>query len=341
MLNALLSLTRPKTWPASFFKTPLKELSGSDARLQGIYMPKPEIGKEKVGLSEQFLSNAAEYVSRYADSHNATNNLRKALAEAKWQAKAGMEILDIGTGSGANSVVPCLQLFENCRIVATDLSPDLLAILRGYLVAEKQDHRVACVCTDSMKNHFKPERFDVVVGSAILHHLIDPETAIRTAFMTLKPGGTAFFMEPFEGFCVIGDAFSRILEDSNTTTHQLSEVAVKFCKAICTDLDARKGEDKTADRFKYMDDKWLFTRKYVDEAAKRAGFTSAVIVPYMTPNSLVHYRSSTEILIRCSGLDPAAIFPIWAWEKIDELDKLYDVKQKREMLLEGTIVLTK
>lgn len=325
-------------WLSRHFKVPLVNLGDSDPQLLGIYTPQIELGAQKIGLSEQFQANAGQYASRYAASDDATEILGNALNQVRWRGRSGMTILDIGTGSGANSVVPCLRLFEQCNIVATDLSTELLALLRHYLVIEKLDDRVACVCTDSMRDHFKPARFDMVVGSAILHHLIDPQMAINAAFKALKPGGLALFVEPFEGFSILGHAFSRMLSDGR----DLPKDTAEFLKAMCVDMAARKGSDKSQQpHFQYMDDKWLFTRTYIENTRRVAGFASVTIVPYLHRDAGRHYRNSTEILLRCGGLDHTAALPEWAWLFIQELDLLFSSEMKQDALLEGVVIYRK
>jgi SAM-dependent methyltransferase len=84
-------------------------------------------------------------------------------------------LLDLGSGSGTNTILPCLALFAECRIVATDLSPDLLRILRHYVVAKRLEERVVCVCTDAMRNFFRPQTFDFVVDSMEYILRVDPD----------------------------------------------------------------------------------------------------------------------------------------------------------------------
>ncbi len=149
------------------------------------------------------------------------------------------------------------------------------------------------------------------------------------------------FIEPFEGFSLIGSVFQRILDEENSSDRRITDEGRNFFKAICTDLAARKGIDKSDIRFKYMDDKWLFTRTYFQDAAKRIGYRDMTIVPYLTPDSSRHYHSSVEILIRCSGLDPKAIMPDWAWAYIAQLDDSFSPEMKKDALLEGTVVFHK
>ncbi len=164
------------------FEVPLRDLGMLDARLNGVLCPEPEVGAEKVGITEQFLGNAETYAERYSNSTHFGNLFRQAFASTGYLADSDVTVLDIGTGSGANTIQPCLTLFEGCRIVATDLSPNLLQMLRRYVVEEHLEERVVCVCMDAMNNFFKPASFDVVVGAAILHHLLDPVCALKAAY---------------------------------------------------------------------------------------------------------------------------------------------------------------
>jgi len=51
------------------------------------------------------------------------------------------------------------------------------------------------------------------MGGAILHHLLNPEKAIKGAYRALKKGGYAIFFEPFEnGNSILELAYSEILE---------------------------------------------------------------------------------------------------------------------------------
>ena len=186
-----------------FFTMPLVDLVVEDARYTGIWTPAPELGAEKIGISEQFLANAEIYHHRYSHANYLVDLLDKAFRSTSIAALHSPTVLDIGTGSGKNSLLPVLHLYPDARFVATDLSPDLLAILQRYSLAQSLSGRIACVCADAMKNYFAPASFDVVTGIAILHHLLDPSLAIKAAFDALKEHGVAVFYEPFEGFGLI------------------------------------------------------------------------------------------------------------------------------------------
>lgn len=108
---------------AEIFEVPLRNLGELDSRLEGILCPVPELGAEKVGITNQFLSEAETHHTRYSDSDHFSRLFQQAFAEADVSMQPNMNILDIGAGSGANTIQPALSLFQGRRIVATDLSP--------------------------------------------------------------------------------------------------------------------------------------------------------------------------------------------------------------------------
>lgn len=243
------------------FEAPLVDLGSQDPLYRGIFSPEAELGVPKQGVSAQFLENAEVYHQKYNNPSSWCNIFNLIFKETGKPQVKKPKILDIGTGSGENTIVPFLRMFDDCEIVGTDISPQLLAMLRRFVVREKLEKRVSCVCTDAMKNFFKAGYFDIVIGGSILHHLLDPTSALRAAFRALKPGGTAIFVEPFEGYGVLRSAFELILERVEAGEGPgVSPEALAFIRAMSRDFEARAGSDKSAPFVPYLDDKWLFTR---------------------------------------------------------------------------------
>jgi SAM-dependent methyltransferase len=337
-MTSLFQGARPSVL-TDLFQVPLRNLGTLDARLDGIFCPEPEVGAEKVGITEQFLGNAETYATRYSNSAHFERLFEQALAVADIVAHSGLTVLDIGTGAGTNTIRPCLTLFEGCRIVATDLSPDLLRMLRHYIVEERLEERVVCVCTDAMNNFFKPASFDVVVGAAILHHLLDPVCALAAAHRALKPGGIAFFFEPFEGLAIIRIAFDLILERAASEALPLDPPAAKLLGAMSLDFATRAGSDKSAPHFRQMDDKWLFTRDWLAGASQDVGFSPPIIVPHASHATL--FQDYTAGLLQLGASLGHEALPKWAWQMLSVFDRGFSSGMKRDLLLEGTIVLRK
>jgi SAM-dependent methyltransferase len=338
-LNAFSARPPKANWVQDFFTSTLIELAAVDARYAGIWTPEPELGAEKIGVSEQFLANADIYHYRYSHASYLVDLLDKALRSMRIRALSSPVILDIGTGSGKNSLFPMLHLYPDARFVATDLSPDLLVILHRYAQRQSLSDRIACVCADATKNYFVPGRFDIVTGIAILHHLLDPSLAIKAAFDALKDDGIAIFYEPFEAFGLITMAYERILEESAARTETIDPQAVDLMRAMVIDINARRGTDKSDVKFRYMDDKWLFTRTYLQDTAEKAGFRSTRVIARSTaPDS---FRKQVEGNLHDGrGLRPEAL-PNWAWRHIDRLDENFSPEMKSDLVLTGLVVLQK
>jgi SAM-dependent methyltransferase len=336
------SLEAGHTWLSGFFKVPLRELSEqAGPALRGIYTPEPEIGAEKIGISDQFLANAEAYHERYSGSEHMEAVLRHAFRVAGVRENSSPMVLDIGTGSGTNSLLPMLSIFDRPKFVATDLSPDLLVILRRLIEREDLGDQIACVCTNAMNSFFSPGQFDIVSGVSLLHHLIDPSLALTAAYDALREGGVAVFCDPFEGYGIIGVAFNLILERAERDGNALAPEVGAFLRAMVQDFDARRGTDKSHERFRYMDDKWLFTRKYFEDAANNIGFRRMTIVPNLTASHETYFRAYAEVLLKLGcGLGPDAL-PGWAWETIDMFDRSFSPEMKADLVMDGTVILRK
>ncbi len=100
----------------------------------------------------------------------------------------GMHVLELGCGTGYYTKE---LLQSGARICAIDISPDLLAIARSNIHAE----RVSFVQANAYSMGFEDNLFDSVVGSSVLHHL-DIDRAMHEVFRVLKPGGQIVFTEP-------------------------------------------------------------------------------------------------------------------------------------------------
>jgi 2-polyprenyl-3-methyl-5-hydroxy-6-metoxy-1,4-benzoquinol methylase len=322
--------------PRSYFTVPLFDLGEISPQFTGILAPEPERGIEKIGITEQFLENAATYHERYAHPEHFMGMFNNGLRAAGFEPQPNLRILDIGAGSGANSVVPCARLFPNSEIIATDLSPQLLSILSSYLRTADLPVKVACVCTDAMNDFTQPKRFDLVIGAAILHHLMDPSKAIRSASRALRPGGIAIFAEPYEaGHLVLAAAYRQILSLKDRMGG-LNPAPEKVLRDMIQDWMVRAGRDKSAPHFPYMDDKWLFTRAYMREVAQAAGFREVLFISNAATGK--QFAAQTETLLRLhSGLVPSAL-PDWAWAIINTLDETFTDELKDEMALEAVTV---
>ena len=139
---------------ASVFAEPLVDLGTESPAFAGIYAPQSSIGAAKVGVTSQFLENAEQYHRAYFDTGYWNFLLGNALEAAGKPSSPG-RIIDIGSGSG-NSVIPLADRFPDAEIIATDISPQLLAILRDFLRQRSDgDQRFGLICVDAMAAQYQ------------------------------------------------------------------------------------------------------------------------------------------------------------------------------------------
>ena len=97
------------------------------------------------------------------------------------------QLLDIGAGTGFIAGVLGPFLGRADRYVATDLSPEMLAVLSRKLTSFPAQLEVLIARADALP--FEDASFDVAFINSALHHFPDVEGSLREAARVVKPGG--------------------------------------------------------------------------------------------------------------------------------------------------------
>jgi SAM-dependent methyltransferase len=97
-------------------------------------------------------------------------------------------ILDVGCGTG-NGALALAERFGDAEVIAVDQSGDLLARLRARARDRGLDDRVQTVEADLDQAWPALGPADVTWTSMALHHLADPDRALREIFAATRPGG--------------------------------------------------------------------------------------------------------------------------------------------------------
>jgi SAM-dependent methyltransferase len=324
------------SWAAPLFKSGLSPLirSGEGAVLVWTVADRASTAT----ITDQFKANAAEYHRRYAASDHFEALFRQALDATGLNVAERPLILDLGSGSGINSVVPCRRLFPGARIVATDLSGELLAMLAAYAIDHAAADEVVCVRMDAMSQKVTPGAFDLVTGASILHHLDSPSDALVAAGRALRPGGHAIFFEPFNGWAIVRLAFERILAEAALRGEPLEPPLDQALRQLIADV-AERSPEIYSPALAAKDDKWLFSRSRIEISARDAGFDAVRFVPHNDHASL--YRDVATTHVRLSVGHDRLRFPDWAAAILDSFDAALTLSAKRELMVEGSIVLSK
>jgi len=322
-------------YETAFFSEPLIDLGDHNPAFRGILMPSSEFGVAAVGITSQFLDSAETYHSKYTSDDRSKARQAEYRDIFEWHGLPTgkpLAILDIGAGSGGNTFIPLLNLFPGSTYVATDLSPNLLGILNGLYRASTLDCTLLCVCTDACRAPMRHETFDLVVGSSILHHLIDPRQALERVHAVLKPNGIAIFFEPFEkGHAVVALAFKQILRQSREG-RALDPRVQKVFSDMLLDWGVRSGRNKQADMYKRLDDKWLFTENYLNDMCVELGFDRISMLRRPVPGG--KFVTFVENVLMLHSSLPRSIMPDWAWAIVRDIDETLSPDLSAELHIE-------
>ena len=321
--------------PADAFADPLLDLGAQDPRLRGILGVDDPARTLPPGVTAQFLDNAGEYHRRYFDTGYWSLVLAQAL-EAVGGPLSPRTILDIGSGSG-NSVIPLADRFPEARIVATDVSAPLLAILRDFLESRRDRTRFTLVCVDACRARYARGFADLAVGAAILHHLPEPERALAACFDALAPGGWAVFFEPFEsGNLLLKLCYQRIHERASPEERETP--GMKMLHRVVDDLQVRS-RPRSDPVFAELDDKWMFTRTYFERIRREQGWGEVATHPLHVHRDGLRRQAAVHLRLG-ADLAPDAL-PEWAWSMLDEADAEMSDDLRAEFPQEAAILLRK
>ena len=286
-----------------------------------------------VGVTEQFLGDAENYHQRYFnDAHwrHITYRLVTGLDASK-----PMTVLDIGSGSG-NTIFPLADALPLARIVASDISPQLLRILMREVRARRLEDRVSAYCFDLHRDFFAPESFDHIIGGAILHHMMDPMEALRNVAKCVKPGGMVALAEPMEiGGHLMAAVYHMPLQEIEA---EGPEWLVLHFRAMVDDYDARLGM-RPKSWSVTLDDKWFFSPTYVRRLARELGFSAFDVRSFYDDHSNIIEAvvlSGVELAGRRRDEPPERVLQL-----LRELDASIPENVKRRAPPEGIIRLIK
>jgi ubiquinone/menaquinone biosynthesis C-methylase UbiE len=341
-MRKLFSRKSPLQRLQRLHRNQLIDLGDTDERLRGIFSPGYETSLISHYMTDQFREDALAYVERYQKTDYFENLLTTAFAKMSlWQEqRTGLTILDVGSGAG-NSALPLLTLCPQSSLIASDLSVELLVLLKDVLQQQRLHEDCLLLQLNAEDLHFREQTFDLVVGAAALHHLFTPEKTIAGCAQILKKGGHAIFFEPFEnGHALLSLAYRDILREERSRA--LADESRNFLSGKIQEYHLRKGRDKSRLEFTSVDDKWFFTRQYFWELAERYHFSDCIIYPlYPLELAKQQFVLQTEINLRLALGRERDALPHWAWQVLQQYDDMFSEDFKKELLLEGTVILRK
>jgi len=107
--------------------------------------------------------------------------------EALGVLKPGARTLEVGCGNGSISAWLAQQVSPGGEAVAVDLDLSLVDVRAQNLELRQGDIVAGPVAQGT---------FDLVTARAVLHHVADPEVAMRNLVASARPGGALLLIEP-------------------------------------------------------------------------------------------------------------------------------------------------
>lgn len=325
-------------WYSPFFNEPLVDLGDCEAEaFRGVVTPGPEVGLERKGVNAVFLENAEAYYRKYQGFDYWRMLLVQALGHI--DVHDAEMIVEYGCGFG-NATLPMLDILPNSKIIASDISPNLLAILDGLLVSRNLKDRCVAVAMDAHKPYIKPESADLVFGAAIMHHLAEPGGFIGSALRVLKPGGWAFFFEPLEG----GLSILRLICEEILREAKRRSLLARWSRGMILTWkfarDLRPQIFRSAlPGWRERDDKWAFPRSVLDRIARE---NHAEVRTYGLHDNVGQFRRHFSHMLETYGHMKAMDYPAWAWDIFDRYDKeVFSPEMLLDLALEGCILFRK
>jgi ubiquinone/menaquinone biosynthesis C-methylase UbiE len=318
----------------------LIDLGKVDPAWAGILSPVYEEKTIRKYVHEQFLEHADRYIDKYRSNEYAKWFLSLAQKHFSFdQTDHPLAILDLGSGAG-NTFFPLLELYPTAYVIASDLSLPLLKALKQHQVQYYPDYSCSVIQLNAEDIIFECNQFDLVVGQAILHHLFSPEITIRESYRVLKSQGVALFFEPFEiGNQIIALTVKHLLTLNEYYQEKIPGKIINFFKNLCWDFQLRKNTDKKNPIFQQIDDKWLFTKSYIERISKDAGFSDTIIYPLHPSLTFITDQIKTYLLLGLELEDTT--LPQWARDHLHEIEEQFSPELRDELMTEGSIVLKK
>ena len=291
------------------------------------------------GVTAQFIGDAETYHQRYFERLDFVQLVDHCLTLAGIDRERAMRVLDIGCGGGSSVFAAC-RLLPRAEIVASDISPQLLAMLAALV--ESRDElrgRVKTFCFDLHRRFFRAEVFDVVIGAAILHHLLDPRAALTHVAASLKPGGKIILIEPLEaGSLVLTAMYAGVLSVLGQLGQGDGELA-GLMKALRLDTQCRLGPPVEKPWTAALDDKWVFDEPYLAQLGRQLGLSKVDVYPAQ-PDLTNLYEGAFRSVLSDSGHGALAV-PDPVWDCVRQFDRGIDASLKKALCPTGIIVFTK
>lgn len=104
------------------------------------------------------------------------------------------DVLDLGTGTALIPIELCLQE-SVCRVMAIDMSVNMLELARYNIEAEGLIERIELAQVDAKQMAFPDGMFSTVMSNSIIHHIPEPGYCISEMVRVTASGGILYIRD--------------------------------------------------------------------------------------------------------------------------------------------------
>jgi ubiquinone/menaquinone biosynthesis C-methylase UbiE len=108
--------------------------------------------------------------------------------------KPGQVVADVGAGSGYYTVRLAERVGPTGQVFATDIQPEMLALLRARVTRARLDN-VETVLSADADPRLPEGRFDLILMVDVYHELARPQAVLQKLRASLKPDGRLVLIE--------------------------------------------------------------------------------------------------------------------------------------------------
>ncbi len=148
------------------------------------------------GINDSFLDpdmNVEDFIKRFEVESREVFACREQILAAM-QLKPGMDVADVGSGTGLYLRPLSRSVGEEGKVYAIDISPKFVKHLRDRAKEEKLANVEVVLCSDSDVN-LKANTIDRAFICDVYHHFEYPESSLKSIYRAMREGGKLILVD--------------------------------------------------------------------------------------------------------------------------------------------------
>ena len=180
------------------------------------------------GTNEHYRDTThQEWVGVFENDGREVYDLRHAVVKAL-QLKQGLDVADIGAGTGFYSLLFAKEVGPTGKVFAVDITKDFLSNI-NRLAKEQNLKNIQTVLSNQKDTLLAPGSIDLAFVCATYHHFEYPQTTLATIHRALRPGGKLVIIDfRKQAGQSSGWVMSHVRSDKHAVIKEIEPTGFKF-----------------------------------------------------------------------------------------------------------------